>query len=85
MAKLTKKTTEDILSIKNDLDKLSKYLFDENTLIAMKCSLAASSEDLWINKQSGLTAIEFNKNVGSKICYLQNAIEKINFLISENK
>jgi hypothetical protein len=84
MAKLTRKQQREILSIKSDLDRLSKYLFKDNTLIAMKCSLSAMPENLWENKKTGITAIEFNKLVGTELCYLQNAIQKIDYLILEN-
>ena len=67
----------------HDLKRALKMLHKDETIIATLSTLSALPDDTWINKQTGKQAIAFNKNVGSELCYLANAIEKLSNLIQK--
>ena len=80
--KLSKKDAAKLNAILGDLNKVKNYIQKESTIIAGKTNITSLPENTYINKKTGEQIIEFNKNVGTELCYLYNAIEKINYLLN---
>lgn len=85
MAKLTKKQIAVIRSIFNDMTKAETMLYSSNTVIATKTTITSAKEHTYINQATGEQVVEFNKNVGSDLCYFANALGKLNHFLNNNQ
>jgi len=82
---LTKKQINSLESILIDIDNVQKYLLDDKTVVARITSITAMPKDTFVNKLTGETAVQFDKHVGTKLCYLHNAKRNLKHFLEANK
>lgn len=80
--KLTKKDRQSLENILFDLEKVERFIMADKTIVAKISNLTNAKENTWVNQETGESAYTFNKQIGSDLCYLDNAIRKIKYALA---
>lgn len=83
--KTTKKDKQKLENILADLKRTRDYILKDSTIFASKSSCTAMPEHTYINKKDGHQITVFNKHIGNNLCYLYNAIERLEYLLKEEE
>ena len=81
---LKKKQKNQLNSILNDLERTKKYLLKDSTIVAGITTITSMPENTFINKKTNETAVQFNKHVGTELCYYWNAVNSLNIFLENN-
>lgn len=74
---LNKKEKQSLESVLYDLKRAKNYILKDNTIIAGKTNITSMPENTYLNKKDGEQIVVFNKHIGTELCYLYNAIERL--------
>ena len=79
---LAKKQKSDLISMLSDLERVKHYIVKDSTVVACKTSITSMPENTYLNKKTGEQIVTFNKHIGTELCYLYNAIDKLKYIIN---
>lgn len=77
MAKLTRKQLASLNSIRVNLQRAMDYIYSEQTLVCAKRSAATTTLD-FTRKADGVVCCEMEKEYGSHLCGLRDAMKRLN-------
>lgn len=83
--KLSKKQLQQLRSIFNDMTKAETFLYGNSVEVAKKTKVTCAKENTLINQGTGEAYCAINKNVGSDLCYFNNALTSMNNFLNNNQ
>jgi hypothetical protein len=78
---ITKKEKKNLENILYDLERVKSYILKDKVIFVIKSSLGAMPEDTYFNKKDGHTITSGNKHIGTELCYLYNAVDKLTWFL----
>jgi len=79
--RIPKSIVSEIKSAIASIDKALAFIDQDKTRIVRISSISAMPAESWTSK-TGETGIAINKQIGSELCYLSNARERLRQLIT---
>ena len=75
MARLTNKDRDQLRQVLKHLERASKFIQADRTMIGVRTQVACLPEDTFVNKTNSEEFVRINKQAGSDLCGLSMGID----------